>query len=195
MESGGTFVDVAIVEFPSCHHSVQLDGLPAGHYPIYPDSCSLKVDVFISGKPHTISVQRHQIPLQLAFSRTAHGAQGKTMPAIGSDLNFGGAKAYMIASRAQDRGGLALLQPVELKTLNGAPPRDLHVEHSHQKALEHNTLVRLGYSNEEYMEVPDPESGLNLMDGMGNVNLTWNIRQSRTINGGYKAGNQKTCDQ
>lgn len=131
--------------------------------------------MFVSGKLHTISVQRHQAPIQLAFSSTAHGAQGKTMPAIGSDLNFGGAKAYVIASRAQDRGGLALLQPVTLEGLNEPPPLDLRIEHRRQKALEHNTLIRLGYIEGDYVEVPDPESGLQLTDRAGRVKLTWNV--------------------
>jgi hypothetical protein len=121
----------------------------------------VKVDVFISGKLHTISVQRHQIPLQLAFSRTAHGAQGKTMSAIRSDLNFGGAQDYV--------------QPVTLEMLNAPPPKDLRVEHNRQKALERNTLVRLGYTEEKSVKVPDPEMGLKLTDGAGKVKLTWNI--------------------
>lgn len=97
------------------------------------------------------------------------------MSAIGSDLNFGGAKAYVIASRARDRGGLALLQPVTLEMLNAPPPKDLRVEHNRQKALEHNTLVRLGYTEEKSVKVPDPEMGLKLTDGAGKVKLTWNI--------------------
>jgi len=153
----------------SCHDSVSLDGLPPGHFPIFPDSCPIKVNVFVSGKQHTVSVQRHQVPLQLAFSSTAHGAQGKTMAMIGLDLNFGGAKAYVIASRARDRGGLALLQPVTLEDLNEPPPLDLRVEHRRQKALEHNTLIRLGYLDGDYVEVPDPESGLQLIDRTGRL--------------------------
>jgi hypothetical protein len=98
------------------------------------------------------------------------------MTAIGSDLNCGGAKAYVIASRARDRGGLALLQPVTLEGLN-EPPLDLRVEHRRQKALEHNTLIRLGYLNGDCVEVPDPESGLQLTDRMGRVRLTWNIER------------------
>lgn len=112
------------------------------------------------------------------------------MSAIGSDLNFGGAKAYVIASRARDRGGLALLQPVTLEMLNGGPPRDLRVEHSCQKALEHNTLVRLGYSDEEYIRVPDPECGLNLTDRTGNVKLTWNI-EGKQVEAGQSMGDTK----
>lgn len=112
------------------------------------------------------------------------------MSAIGSDLNFGGAKAYVIASRARDRGGLALLQPVTLEMLNSGPPRDLRVEHSCQKALEHNTLVRLGYSNEEYIRVPDPECGLNLTDRTGNVKLTWNI-EGKQVEAGQSMGDTK----
>jgi hypothetical protein len=178
LPSGDSFAEVAIVEFPSCHDSLLLDGLPPGHFPIFPDSCPLNVDVFVSGQQHSISVQRHQLPIQLAFSSTAHGAQGKTMTAIGSDLNFGGAKAYVIASRARDREGLALLQPVTLQALNEPPPLDLRIEHCRQKALEHNTLIRLGYLNGEYEKVPDPESGLQLTDRKGKVRLTWNMEET-----------------
>jgi len=91
------------------------------------------------------------------------------MAMIGLDLNFGGAKAYVIASRARDRGGLALLQPVTLEDLNEPPPLDLRVEHRRQKALEHNTLIRLGYLDGDYVEVPDPESGLQLIDRTGRL--------------------------
>lgn len=194
LASGGTFVDAAIVEFPSCRDSIQLDRLPPGHYPIYPDTCPLKVNVLVSGKLHAISVQRHQVPLQLAHSQTAHGAQGQTMNAIGSDLNFGGAKAYVIASRARDRGGLALLQPVTLESLNEPPPRDLRIEHHRQKALEHNTLVRLGHLSDDYIKVPDPESGLNLTDRAGRVKLTWDVESKGEETGELSAGSKRPND-
>jgi hypothetical protein len=97
------------------------------------------------------------------------------MMAFGSDLNFGGAKAYVIASRARDRHGLALLQPVTLEGLNEPPPLNLCVEHHRQKALEHNTLIRLGYLGGDCIRVPDPESSLQLTDCMGRVRLTWNV--------------------
>ena len=55
------------------------------------------------------------------------------------------------------------------------PPLDLRVEHRRQKALEHNTLICLGYLDGDYVEGPDPESGLQLTDRMGRVRLTWNV--------------------
>src|SRR6266852_6519112 len=120
-----------------------------------------------------LTVQRHQLALQLAFASIAHGAQGKTLPAVASDLNFGGAKAYVIASRATDRHGLALLQPVTLEHLNKSPDRDLRAEHMRQKALEHNTLLKFGFVTGHPATVPDPESRLALTDPTGNVQLTW----------------------
>ena len=116
------------------------------------------------------------------------------MSAIGSDLNFGGTKAYVIASHVRDRGGLVLLQPVTLETLNGTPPRDLRIEHTQQKALEHNTLVKLGHIDGEYVNVPDPESGLNLTDRAGNVKLTWNVEGETTDRGHPKGGPKHTCE-
>lgn len=175
LPTGGKYAAAAIVEFPSCRDTVQLDNLPRGHFPIYPDNCPLKVDVILSDKFHTLSIQRHQLPIQLGFASTAHGAQGKTLSAVGSDLNFGGAKAYVIASRARNREGLALLQPVTLQALNQPPPRDLRIEHERQKALEHNTLIRLGVLKEKLVSIPDPETGLELTDCRGNVKLTWAI--------------------
>jgi hypothetical protein len=167
------YAAVAIVEFPECHGSVHLDGLPPRHYPIYPESCTIHVRVLAAGRPEMLTVQRHQLALQLAFARTAHGAQGKTLPAVASDLNFGGAKAYVIASRATDRHGLALLQSVTLEHLNKPPDRDLRVEHMRQKALEHNTLLNFGFMSGRPATVPDPESRLALTDPTGNVKLTW----------------------
>lgn len=123
LKLGESHATVVIVEFPACRDAIHLDGLPPGHYPIYPYSCPIKVDTYVSGWLHTVSIQRHQMPLQLRFSRTAHGAQGKTLTAVGSDLNFGGAMAYVIASRARTRQGLALLQPVTLDALNKPPAR------------------------------------------------------------------------
>lgn len=98
LESSGTHPTVAIFEFPACRDTFLLDGLPPGHYPIYPDSCPIKVEIYASGR---------QMPIQLGFSRTAHGAQGKTLSAVGSDFNFGGAMEFVIASRARDRIGAA----------------------------------------------------------------------------------------
>jgi hypothetical protein len=116
------------------------------------------------------------------------------MNAIGSDLNFGGAKAYVIASRARDRGGLALLQPVSLETLNEPPPRDLRIEHHCQKALEHNTLVRLGLLSDNYIKVPDPESGLKLTDRAGKVKLTWDVESKGEETGQSSAGSKRPND-
>ena len=55
------------------------------------------------------------------------------------------------------------------------PPLDLRVEHRRQKALKHNTFIRLGCLDGDDVEVPDPESGLQLTDCMGKVRLTWNV--------------------
>ena len=113
----------------------------------------------------------------LGSSRTAHRAQGKTLAAVGSDLNFRGAMAYVIASRARTRHGLALLQPLTSEALNKPPPRHLREEDDRQRALEHNTLVRLGYIQGDIVPVPDPEAKARvvLTDPSGKVKLTWKI--------------------
>ncbi len=102
------------------------------------------------------------------------------MPAVASDLNFGGAKAYVIASRARDCFSLALLQPVTLDVLNNLPDHHLHAEHLHQKALEHNTLLNYGFISGDMVPVPDPESRLSLTDPSGNIILTWESDTSQS---------------
>src|SRR6266849_2053801 len=174
------YAAVAIVEFPECHESVHLNGLPPRHYPICPESCTIHVRVLAAGRPEMLTVQRHQLALQLAFASTAHGAQGKTLPAVASDLNFGGAKAYVIASRARDCFSLALLQPVTLDVLNNLPDHHLHAEHLHQKALEHNTLLNYGFISGDMVPVPDPESRLSLTEPSGNIILTWESDTSQS---------------
>lgn len=181
LKSGGKYAAAAIVEFPGCRSAFTLDGLPPGHYPIYPDSVSLDIPVIIDGKEQLLPVHRYQLPIQLGFSSTAHGAQGKTLSSIGSDLGCGGAMAYVIASRARSRDGLALLRPVTLQALNQRPPRDLRIEHQRQMALQHNTLVRHGYTTGSLVEIPEPEAGLNLTDRLGRVRVTYDVEAEQHL--------------
>lgn len=135
----------------------------------------MKAKILYNGAPLSITVQRHQLPLQLAFACTAHGAQGRTLSSVASNLNFGGTKAYVVASRARTREGLVLTEPVQLRHLNTRCPGDLTLETARLAALEHNTLVKLHRLPGPLIPVPNPEGNLVPQS------VTWQIKgPSRT---------------
>lgn len=113
----GLFASIAIVKFPGC--PIQLDGLPLAHFPIYPKLASISIGLHHeNGKTFQLVVQCQQLPLQLGFAATTHGTQGKTLCCIGSSMNCGPLKAYVIASCPQSCEGLVLNQPISLSHLN-----------------------------------------------------------------------------
>jgi len=145
------------VEFPNSN--IKLNGLPRSHFPIHPVKIDANTIVMLSGKRDSLPIKREQLPLQLAFASTVHGAQGRTIPSIVSDLNFGGAKAYVIASRTRSRHTLALIRPTTLKKLNTRRTPDLEKEACRLRDLEHNTRIRYDFSIGNEVEVYDPEAG------------------------------------
>lgn len=157
LASGEFCAAVAIVEFPNS--LIQLDGLPPHCFPLYPISETIKqmVSNRETGKSFIVTAQRWQLPIQLAFSITGHGAQGKTMRCVAADLNSSGPGAYVAASRATRRQDLILTRPVTLHTLNAPLNRDLVREMRRLDALAHNTLVQYGHIDAEPVVVPDAE--------------------------------------
>jgi len=146
----------AIVEFPES--PILLSGLPRGYYPITLSTFSFTTKI----KDIKVQVTRHQLPLQPAFAVTGHFAQGKSMPKILAALHEGGYAAYVAASRAFNREGLCITQPVRQQDLNTPLPYNLFIEHKRLKALEHNTYIKYGILDGESVKVPDQESNMNI---------------------------------
>ncbi|CAJ1414058.1 unnamed protein product, partial [Effrenium voratum] len=94
----------------------QLDGAPEpGLYPVYPARKVWKLDA--KRKKPVLKIARTQLPLALAYAITAHGSQGKTLPAALVDFNvdkrtdvtFG----TVAASRVRSRKDVLILRPFE----------------------------------------------------------------------------------
>ena len=102
-------------------------------------------------------MHRSQLSCQPGFASTGHSAQGKTLPKITCALHEGGFAAYVAASRATSREGLAIFQPVTLENLNHRLPSDLIQEEKRYEIMEHNTLVKYGFLQANILPVPDPE--------------------------------------
>ncbi|CAJ1367669.1 unnamed protein product, partial [Effrenium voratum] len=89
----------------------QLDGL----YPVYPVRKVWKLDA--KRKKPVLKIARTQLPLAPAYAITAHGSQGKTLPAALVDFNvdkrtdvtFG----TVAASRVRSREDILILRPFE----------------------------------------------------------------------------------
>ncbi|CAJ1385553.1 unnamed protein product, partial [Effrenium voratum] len=94
----------------------QLDGAPEpGLYPVYPVRKVWKFDA--KRKKPVLKIARTQLPLAPAYAITAHGSQGKTLPAALVDFNvdkrtdvtFG----TVAASRVRSREDVLILRPFE----------------------------------------------------------------------------------
>ena len=157
LASGEFYAAAAIVEFPNS--PIQLSGLPPHCFSLYPISETIKQTVCHqkTGKTFIVTAQRWQLPIQLAFSITGHGAQGKTMHCVAADLNSNGPGAYVATSRATRREDLILTRPVTLHSLNTPLNRDLVREMKRLDALTHNTRVYYGHLDVELVVVPDAE--------------------------------------
>ncbi|CAJ1389861.1 unnamed protein product, partial [Effrenium voratum] len=92
----------------------QLDGAPEpGLYPVYPVRKVWKLDA--KRKKPVLKIARTQLPLAPAYAITAHGSQGKTLPAALVDFNvdkrtdvtFG----TVAASRVRSREDVLILRP------------------------------------------------------------------------------------
>ena len=103
LTSGEFYATAAIVEFPNS--PIQLNGLPPRCFPLYPVSETIKQIVCNrdTGKSFTITAQRWQLPIQLAFSITGHGAQGKTMHCVAAN-----SKVVRIIAHKSEHGATVL---------------------------------------------------------------------------------------
>ncbi len=155
------YASAILVEFPSS--PVQLSHLPSGYFPIIPVATQVTTAVYnhSTGISFTIKATRYQLPIQLAFAITSHGAQGKTLPHVTADLTEkADGLAYVAASRATNRHGLSITHEItSLSQLNRPLNRFLLAETKCLEALEHNTLVHYGFMPEgtSLVAIPDPE--------------------------------------
>jgi hypothetical protein len=154
---GFTYCTCAIVEFPDS--KVSLPGLPKGYFPILPTKWTFTT-LLTTEDGTTVSIQltRNQLPVQPGFAVTGQSAQGKTLPSVVANLHEGGFGAYVAASRARTQQGLCITEPVTLQQLNKPVPHSLMADAAQLDALEHNTYVHYGFSQEPLRTVPDPES-------------------------------------
>ncbi|KAE8221158.1 hypothetical protein CF319_g5436 [Tilletia indica] len=116
---GLTIPQGVIVQF-STTATWQLSGLDPGCLPVYPTASSFEFCPTIGGSLHTIT--RRQLPLQPGFAMTVHSAQGVTSTGgVVVDLNKGGFRGYVAASRATRRADLFLIKEVQKQQLNCPP--------------------------------------------------------------------------
>src|SRR5260370_9726955 len=155
-----SYATVALVEFVSS--PVKLSHLPTGYFPVTPISSRIRASMHnpLTTSSFSILAMRHQLPIQLAFAITSHGAQGKTLSHVTADITVKkDGIAYVAASRARTWHGLAITKEVtSLAQLNCPLPKDLLEETRRLDALQHNTLVQYGFlDNGILANVPDPE--------------------------------------
>lgn len=171
---GFTYGTSAIIEFPTS--KVALPGLPPKFFPIEPIkwTFSAQIDMHPGVNSQGVSkvkVSRSQWGFQPGFACTGHAAQGKTLPNVLSSLREGGFAAYVAASRPNSRYGLAIIDPVTLADLNKPLPIDLIREGRRESVMEHNTLIRYGFSKDTMQQVPDPEGENWMMSYKPKVNF------------------------
>lgn len=163
-ELDGRSAKCVLVEFPNS--PISIPGLPRGVYPIVPHRESFDPVVKCSepraGEPQFVKlkVSRRQLPIQPAYAITGHCAQGQTLPSVVCDLNTGGFGAYVAASRACARGGLYLLDHVNIDKLNTPVSSHLSDETERLSAIARNTLIQRGILSGPKLPVPDAEAGV-----------------------------------
>jgi PIF1-like helicase len=155
--AGFTYCTCVLVEFPES--KVILPDLPKGYFPIVPVTTTFTTVLTLEdGTKITIQLTRSQVPVQPGFAVTGQSAQGKTLPSVLANLHDGGFGAYVAASRAPNRKGLCITEPVTLQQLNKPLPHDLLLESACLDALEHNTYIEHGFADGPLVKVIDPES-------------------------------------
>src|SRR5260370_34325607 len=145
--SSTSYAMVALVEFESS--PVKLSHLPTGYFPITPISSRIQASMHnpITNSSFSFLAMRHQLPIQLAFAITSHGAQGKTLSHVTADITVKKQGIACVAvSSAQSRHGLAITKEVtSLSQLNYPLPKDLLDETRRFDALQHYTLPQNGF--------------------------------------------------
>ena len=158
--SGFTCCTCVLVDFPDS--KVKIPDLPQHFFPIVPVKTSFTTQLTSENGPKIkVKITRTQIPIQPAFAITGHSAQGKTLPNILTNLEEGGFGAYVTTSRARNRYGLHITEPVTLHNLNKPIPYSLVQEGKCLQAIEHNTYICYGFKHTDYKSIPDPESEQN----------------------------------
>jgi len=160
LPQGFLHCNCVLVEFPDS--PLKLTGLPKGYYPVVPSTFSFTTNIHQNHSMIMTKITRHQLPIQPAFAVTGHSAQGKSLPKIVASLHEGGFGAYVAASRAFNREGLCITHPVQLQDLRKPLGHNLYFENRRLKALEHNTYIRHGFSLGSPVNVPDPETEINI---------------------------------
>src|SRR5260370_12704265 len=158
--SHSNYATVVLVEFESS--PVKLTHLPTGYFPITPISSQIHASMYnpLTSSSFSFLAMRHQLPIQLAFAITSHGAQGKTLSHVTADITIKKEGiAYVAVSRARSRYGLAITKEItSLAQLNYPLPKGLIDETRRLDALQHNTLVKNGFIDNGFLvDVPDPE--------------------------------------
>jgi hypothetical protein len=103
-----------IIDIPDSS-AVPFSTLPSHHYPILPDPTDFQITHPFNHS--TISITRHQIPLQPAFAMTAHRSQGQTLPRATIDYKSckGTEAPYVMTSRVHSLNNLLILRPFDQK--------------------------------------------------------------------------------
>jgi hypothetical protein len=89
-----------------------LPHLPPKHVAVLPGEVEMKAFRH-PNSGRSVTLRRHQVPLDAAFAITAHKAQGRTMTQVVVDLNscIGTEAAYVMISRCTSLEGLMILRP------------------------------------------------------------------------------------
>ena len=89
-----------------------LPHLPPKHVAVLPGEVEMKAFRH-PNSGRSVTLRRHQVPLDAAFAITAHKAQGRTMTQVVVDLNscIGTEAAYVMISRCTSLKGLMILRP------------------------------------------------------------------------------------
>jgi len=95
-----------------------LPHLPSNHIAILSSDVEMKAFHHPSSG-HSLTLHRHQVPLNAAFAITAHKAQGQTMNKVIVDLNscIGTEAIYIMVSRCTSLEGLMILRPFSIQKI------------------------------------------------------------------------------
>lgn len=120
--------------------AVQLQGLPHGTVPIFPQTKSFTIG--------PLSVKCTQFPITPAYAFTDYKAQGQTMDHVLIDLAkpptgaLSPFSAYVALSRGRGRGGIRLLRGFDHRLFTTHPSENLRREDDRLDTLERTTMER-----------------------------------------------------
>ncbi len=116
-----------VVKFPDTTCPA-FPGLASGEIPIFPQTDSFQFK--FPGTTSSSTIRRRQLPLISCYSYTSHKAQGKTLPAIVTDLvplkkNVDCSFAYVPLSRIRHLEDLVIIRPFPISVIQSKRPKDL----------------------------------------------------------------------